>query len=424
MPTQRLPRPRLATVEAIVRVVVTHEVHGQLAAHDELLQKCGDRRRLGAGIANRQRDLAWSDVTEVQVRRQAAGAVDLGMIARRVVGVEQIADEPPELSPRFTRSAADRIDCADAAIDRQVVDQTDAGCRRRHGPRGLPDNVGLRILGRNQPLIELTMEARPDRARGVLLGVDERRGHDDIGVDRPERHTHVRGNRVAPAFGLPQRVLVADEERWPDVIEKREQPVLRIRAEHEPHAPPRETIGDVREPVGEKPVVTKIAAGHERIDPEEDHHGFAKAIARVDRDVERRVVPRALRPLHPVDDGGAIGIGRTVDADVDAGRGHGGRDVQARSWKTEARSSDKFDVRTSKLELIRPGPTQGSAPTYRFSTTRGTNRRRAGRSSAARAPALRRSPTGRRRQARACRAGSRRTPSRPRLRPVLPRDDR
>jgi hypothetical protein len=64
---ERLSRPGLAAREPIVRRVEPDEIHRQLAAHDELLDKRGDRCFRRARTHDRACDFARADLPEVEI---------------------------------------------------------------------------------------------------------------------------------------------------------------------------------------------------------------------------------------------------------------------------------------------------------------------------------------------------------------------
>jgi hypothetical protein len=141
-------------------------------------------------------------------------------------------------------------------------------------------------------------------------------GTNHVGVDRPQRHAQRGRCGPPPALRLAQRVLVADDKRRLHLGEERQQAVIRRPAQHEGHAAAPQPFRQLRQPFDEKPVVPQVRALHERVQAEEHHHRLAERVGGVDRDVERGIVGRALRALHPVHDAAPIGIGRTGAADA------------------------------------------------------------------------------------------------------------
>jgi len=84
----------------------------------------------------------------------------------------------------------------------------------------------------------MLQQPRPDRPRRVVFLVPEFDGNDDVGVYGPERHAQLVAELLAQAFGLSQRVLVADDDRRPYFIGKRQQPMMRVSPKDEADTAP------------------------------------------------------------------------------------------------------------------------------------------------------------------------------------------
>ncbi len=223
-----------------------------------------------------------------------------------------------ERRARRARAAVKGVDRADAAIERQAIENRGrcrSGKARRRRESVQPRLGFWRLVEKRG---ELAVDAWANRPGSVLLGLEERGRDDHIGIDGPERHPHDVRDRRAPAFGLPQRILVANHQRRPHFFEKRRQPMMGMRAEDERSAPRRDPRGEIGEPLGEEGVVTQVGSFDERVQPEEDDERLAQQVGGDDGDVERRVVDRALRPLHPVDHRVAVGIRGAAPPDRDA----------------------------------------------------------------------------------------------------------
>ena len=117
----------------------------------------------------------------------------------------------------------------------------------------------------HEEFVEALDDARADRSRRVLLLFQQLARHDDIGIDRPEGHADVLGDALPPRFHLPLRVFVAHEQRRPDFVEKRQQPMMRVRAQDESHPTLPQPGRDVLEAFGEELVVPQVGAADERI---------------------------------------------------------------------------------------------------------------------------------------------------------------
>ncbi len=191
-----------------------------------------------------------------------------------------------------------------------------AGRRRRGAPR----RAGARLRVRLEKPRDERRQPRPDRARGVLLFGEQRRGHDDVGVDGPERHAQCRRRVLPPPLRLAQRVLVTHDQCRARVVAEPRDVMIGMTAKHEADAARREGPGDVRQAVGQEGIVTPVRVRVGRRQAEERHDRQPERVGRVNGDVERGIVRRALGALHPVDHGPAVGVGGTRTANRHAGR--------------------------------------------------------------------------------------------------------
>ena len=77
-------------------------------------------------------------------------------------------------------------------------------------------------------------------------------------------------------------------------------------------------LGRVRNAFSQKSVVPQICVRIKRHRREEDDDGLSQNVGGFDGDIQCGIVEGALRPLHPVDDAAAFGIGIAGPADRDA----------------------------------------------------------------------------------------------------------
>jgi hypothetical protein len=80
-----------------------------------------------------------------------------------------------------------------------------------------------------------------------------------------------------------------------------------------------ELLRDVRNPRGEKAVVTQISVGIKRHRSEESHDRFAEFVAKLDRHIQSWVIQCSLGALHPVDHALSLWIRRSGFPHGDAG---------------------------------------------------------------------------------------------------------
>ena len=74
-------------------------------------------------------------------------------------------------------------------------------------------------------------------------------------------------------------------------------------------------FGSLRNGLGEKSIVAQVGVRIERHWRKENHNWLMQRIRGLDRDVERGIIERPLRPLHPVHHAATSGIGRAGAAD-------------------------------------------------------------------------------------------------------------
>ena len=150
---------------------------------------------------------------------------------------------------------------------------------------------------------QLGMNAWTDRARRIVFLLQEARRDDDVGVDRPERNAQLGGEPLLGPLGVPQRVLVADDQRWPHLVAEPQEVVVGRLAHDKADAAPGEILGHIAEAFEHEMIMTQIGPGGARDQREVDHHRLAEGVGRRDRRFERRVVGRPLGALHPVHHG-------------------------------------------------------------------------------------------------------------------------
>jgi hypothetical protein len=107
--------------------------------------------------------------------------------------------------------------------------------------------------------------------------------------------------------------------------------VLRIATQHEADATAAEAALDVRQALDQEGVVAKVRALDERVQAEEGHDRFLKAVPNLDGNIERGIIGGALRTLHPVDDTGAVAVRLAASSN---------RDPRVRSRHVSDRSAD------------------------------------------------------------------------------------
>ena len=148
-----------------------------------------------------------------------------------------------------------------------------------------------------------------------VVAAEHARRHNHVGVHRPVGQFEPLGQDGAPAFGFAAGILIADEERRADLVEKRFEGVVGMPAHHKPHAALGRVLGYVAKPLLQEVIVAKVRVGIVGNDREEHHHRKVEQIAGFDGHVERGIVDDAHGALHPVDDAAGAVAGRAWPAD-------------------------------------------------------------------------------------------------------------
>ena len=170
-------------------------------------------------------------------------------------------------------------------------------------------NARHRLTRRREKRRQLPVNARPDRACGVLFALDQLRRHHDVGVDGPAGHAELLRKVFPPLVGLAKGVFVADDHHGVQLVRHRREAMMWIGAQKQSDAAPAQTRREIFEAFDEKTVMPEVRPPDKRSNAQENDDGLLQQVAELDRDVERRVVGGALRALHPVDDCRAVQIG-------------------------------------------------------------------------------------------------------------------
>ncbi len=127
---ERLLSPRLGALEVVVFSMEANEIDGQFTPGDELIEiglLVGGRC---VGFFDSESDGNWTDVAEVQVRRERTGAVDFRMIALRVVVTKRAGRELLEQAQSFGSASAKTGYGRNRAIKGPVAQDIEIGRKR------------------------------------------------------------------------------------------------------------------------------------------------------------------------------------------------------------------------------------------------------------------------------------------------------
>ena len=83
-----------------------------------------------------------------------------------------------------------------------------------HGIRALTTFVGIRNWGNS------SWSRGPDSAGAKMLLTQQPRGHDDIGINRPERYFQILSGANSPVLRFAQGIFVANYDRRADLFDK------------------------------------------------------------------------------------------------------------------------------------------------------------------------------------------------------------
>jgi hypothetical protein len=82
-------------------------------------------------------------------------------------------------------------------------------------------------------------------ARGVLRFADQPRGHNDVGIHSPKRHTQLPGRFLAPRLRLTEGIFVPHDQRRTHFLAELHQVMVRPSPQDEADAAPRAVAGNI-----------------------------------------------------------------------------------------------------------------------------------------------------------------------------------
>src|ERR1700691_1174804 len=155
-------RPRLEAGERLEARIVTHEIHGQLPSHDQLLEKgitIASRRRR---VPNREGHGVRPNLAEVKVRREPAGTVDFRPVAVSRISAETFSNKLPQRTERRISAATKRAGGTHRSIDMKLVDEFTRSGKRLEFAFALPGRTRRGISYRLKKLRQTLADARTD----------------------------------------------------------------------------------------------------------------------------------------------------------------------------------------------------------------------------------------------------------------------
>src|SRR5579885_2070317 len=322
---QRAERPRLARLEPIIVAIVAHEIDRELAAHDQLLQKRGSDGARRFGFADRKRHRMGPEMAEMQVRRQAAGAVEFGMIAAVWVVIKAKAYKAAQAGEPLSGAAVEAAYRPDCAIDLQLPWKRRCAVHPVQSSRRAPRDAHGRSFNRAEKALELLVNTRADGARRKMLPAEQRARHDRVGVDAEQGDAMFARESCAPSPGPSQRILVSDNYRRPHFRAQARQRRQRTRAcafaQDEPDTHTRQPLRGVLQAFKHERVMAQVGERMLREQAEKNQYRLFQRVGEPGCRAQGRIVHRPLRALHPVEHAGAalVRIARSPDGDARIG---------------------------------------------------------------------------------------------------------
>jgi len=84
----------------------------------------------------------------------------------------------------------------------------------------LPGYSRFDDASRRKELRQQLLQPGPDGAGPIMLLAQQPRGHDDVGINGPQRHPQLLGGANSPPLSFAQRIFVANYDRWADLFTK------------------------------------------------------------------------------------------------------------------------------------------------------------------------------------------------------------
>ena len=159
-------------------------------------------------------------MAKVQVRREAAGSRKFRMIPVFGIIPQAVLDEVSQnAQARLVPPCQFSTGETERSRDQPAVKSscTESECRVSWL---VPWDSRLDDLRWNKELRQQFLEPRADRAGAIVLFTQQPRGHDDVGINGPERYLQVLGGANSPVLSFAQGIFVANYDRRADLFTK------------------------------------------------------------------------------------------------------------------------------------------------------------------------------------------------------------
>lgn len=194
---------------------MANKKHGQFAPANELLQVSffgfgGNLRGLLDGACNGQR----TNVAEVEIRRQTAGAARLRVVAGLIVAGQVVADKLAQALERGVRASGKGVYGLDGAVKLCETGGDVVGEGKRlqlffESVLGL----GRWSCGLLQIFRQFALQMGAKMVQQHEAAIEDAGWHNHVGIDGPEGNLESLGQHAPPALRLATGVFVADQQR-------------------------------------------------------------------------------------------------------------------------------------------------------------------------------------------------------------------
>ena len=171
----------------------------------------------------------------------------------------------------------------------------------------------------DQKFRQLRIELRLEDMQGIHPLLKQAGGDDHVGVHGPIGDAQPARQYPSPALRLAAGILIADHHGRVHFCQQRFQGIFRRPAHDKSDLPLLQIFFDIRQALVQKGVVAPVGVGKIGDGGEVGQDRQIEGVANFDGNVERGIVERSFRSLHPVDDAFCIGRQGAAAPDKNSG---------------------------------------------------------------------------------------------------------